>query len=228
MNVMKIAACALLIASVVGVRQAQADSYTFGAVGDSALVNFAQAVTVNGTNYNLTGTVNYTVSNITSTAIEFTVVVSNTSTTGTNQGIASTGFQITNPTISSVLLTQLTPSGDTNKFVKASTDVNAPGGFHEVEMCAYTSNNCSSAVNPKELKEGQQDTFKLAMTYLSPATSSTFSMTTSFIRFAGDLGSYTFGGTCTSNCGTLPLPSSLSIIGVGMVAWGMARRLRKS
>ncbi len=228
MNGMKVAACALLIASVVGVRQAQADSYTFGAVGDSALVGFSKAISVNGTSYNLTGTASYTVTNITSTGIAFTVVISNTSTTGTNQGIASTGFQVTDPSIKNVSFTQLSPSGDTDKFVQAKSDVNAPGGFQQVELCVYTSNNCSSATNPKELKEGKTDTFKLAMSYQTPRTSNTFTMTNSFIRFAGALGSYTFGGTCSGNCGTLPLPSSLSIIGVGMMAWGMARRLRQN
>lgn len=223
MQGIKTAAITLAVLAI-GAQQAFADSYTFGSIGDSSLVQFSQAVTYNNVNYTLTGTVNYTVSNISSTGIEFTVVVSNTSNTGTNQGISSTGFQLTSPTISSILLTQQTPSGDTNQFIKASTDVNAPGGFQNVELCAYTSANCSSATNPNTLKEGQHDTFKLAITYLSPATSSTFTMSNSFIRFAGDLGSYTFGGGCTTNCGTLPLPSSLSIIGAGMIAWGLARR----
>ena len=227
MKKIKVAVLALFL-STVWIHQAQADSYTFGAVGDSALVSFAQAVTVNGTNYNLTGTVNYTVAGITSTGIAFNVVVSNTSNTGTNQGISATGFQVTSPTVGIVALVQSFPTGDTNKFIWAASNVNAPGGFQQVELCAYTSVNCSAASNPTTLKEGKHDTFLMLMSYQTPRTSNTFTMTNSFIRFAGALGSYTFGGTCSGNCGTLPLPSSLSIIGVGMVAWGLARRLRKS
>ncbi len=227
MKKFKIAVLALFLSSV-GIHQAQADSYTFGAVGDSALVGFSQAVTVNGTNYNLTGTVNYTVAGITSTGIAFNVVVSNTSNTGTNQGISATGFQVTSPTIGSVGVIQTFPTGDTNRFIWAGSNVNAPGGFQQVELCAYTLISCTAAVNSTTLKEGKHDTFLMVMSYQTPRTSNTFTMTNSFIRFAGALGSYTFGGTCSGNCGTLPLPSSLSIIGVGMMAWGMARRLRQN
>lgn len=211
----------------IAAQQAQADSFTFSSVGQSYTANFQQAVTVSGTNYNLTGTVQYTVTSMTSTGVTFTVVVSNTSNTGTNQGIVSTGFQSSNPTLASSTLTQMGTNGlnnESNKFVSTATNVNAPGGFQNVELCAYTSNNCSSAKNPATLSEGKHDTFSVALTYLSPATSNTFTINTTFIRFAGALGSYTFG-SCNPNCGgTLPLPSSLSLIGLGMAAWGLARR----
>ena len=208
-----ICAIALLADFGLGMRDAQADSYTFNNVGDtSGTINFSQQISATQT---LTGTVSYTVAAISDTSITFNVAVSNTSTTGTNQGIVATGFQTTNPAITTATVSNPTAP---IVFTGALSDVNAPGGFNTVELCVTNGGNCPSA-NPPRLTEGQTDTFSLTLN--STANSSnTFTMTTSFIRFAGDLGSFTF--PC---CGqTVPLPSSLPLLGAGMAAWGLARR----
>jgi hypothetical protein len=208
-----------------GVQRAEADSYTFAAVGDTYTANFSHTFTCDaecasgggtlGQEYTLSGSVTYTVDAISDTGITLTTVVSNTSTTGTNEGIVTFGFDHSDPTLASASLTQLSPSGDTDVFSKVFTDVNAPE-FGTVQLCTTTAVNCASG-NPPRLLEGQTDTFQLVLAYST--TSSTFTIDTSFIRFTGDLGSYTFGSN-----GTLPAPSSLTLIGAGMLAWGMARR----
>ena len=210
-----ISALVSLLPFGIGMRAAQADSYTFNNVGDTALVSFSNP----NAPPSLTGTVSYTVSAISDTSITFNVTVANTSTTGTATGIVATGFQTTAPAITTLSITN---NNINPVFTQALSDVNAPGGFNTVELCVANGGNCPSA-NPPRLNEGASETFALTLNSVANG-SNQFVMTTSFIRFAGELGSFTFGGGPGQ---TLPVPASLPLVGAGMIAWSLARRLTR-
>ena len=214
-----ISALASLLSFGFGMRAAQADNYVFNNVGESTgNINFSFTTPANDT---LTGTINYTVTAISDGSITFNVAVDNTSTTGTNQGIVAFGFVTTTPEITTTTVSNLT---NPIVFTGALSGVNAPE-FNTVELCVHNGGNCPSAANPRLTESAGIDTFSLTLNTVANGTN-TFTMTTSFIRFAGDLGSFTFG----TNGGpgpTLPLPASLTLVGAGMIAWSLARRLTR-
>jgi hypothetical protein len=213
------AAAVMLMLSVAGVPRADAVSYTFDVVGDTTTFNFSKDVVSGGNTYTLSAAVQYELISQNSFSSTLKVTVSNTSTTGTNEGISSTGFVDSHPEILTASISQVDGTTlDTDKFVAASTYVTFPG-FSNVDLCLFTSSNCSSAATSSRLAEGKYDTFYLNLVYLG--TASSFTITDPVIRFAGDLDSHTFGSNAP-----VPEPSTVLLLGVGLLGAGMWKKRR--
>ena len=214
-----------LITCMSGVNQAGAASFTFNNVGD--MVTFNYSLDVGGGNI-LTGTTKYVASAIAGNGIILATTVTNTSTTGTNQGLKSVGFQTTDPMLSAAALTQVTPLGDTNVFSNALVDVTFPG-FQQVELCVLNGNNCSGGAQGTTLGEGQTDTFLLTLFFASsPGNPPMFTIDGPRIRYKGDLGSFTFAGNgnCGPNdpsCTSTPEPGTVLLLGTGLAGLGIWR-----
>ena len=176
------------------------------------MVTFDYSLDVGGGNI-LTGTTKYTATAIAAGGITLQAVVKNTSTTGTNQGLKSVGFQTTSPELSTVSFSQQALAGDTNVFNNALLNTTFPG-FQTVELCVLNGNNCSGGAQGTTLAEGQTDTFLLGLTFATSAgTPPSFTIDGPRIRFKGDLGSYNFAGT---NGDPIPEPSTVLLFGSGL------------
>jgi hypothetical protein len=122
-----------------------------------------------------------------------------------NYVVSAIGFN-TNPAVTASYISV------GSKFDGIGNNVNFPS-FQTIEVCAFTSNNCSSSANGQALQANSSDSFGLKLTGLfSPSlTLSTFA-----IKFAGGPeGSF-------ESQGKVPIPGTLLLFGVGfalLVAW---------
>ena len=155
----------------------------------------------------LTANATFNVTSFTSSQVDMTLTVRNTT---PNYVVSSMGFN-TNPAVTA----SLTSAGSV--FTGVANDTNFPG-FQTIEVCAFTSSNCSSSANPLALQANSQDTFGLSLTgtFSNSLTLSTFAM-----KFAGGPdGSFEVGGK-------VPLPATLLLFAGGFaafIAWNQYNR----
>lgn len=181
---------------------AQASSITFGGP-ISFQVNY-NLLTPLGAPLTATGT--YNVTSFSSTEVLMGITINNTT---PNYVLSAIGFN-TNPAVTA----SYTTTGSV--FDGVGNNVTFPG-FQTIEVCAFTSNNCSSATNPLALQPNSSDTFALKLT---GAFDQTLTLSTFAVRFAGGPeGSFT-------GAGKVPVPGTLLLFGLGFaifVGWNHYR-----
>ncbi len=151
----------------------------------------------------LTATGAFTVTSFSSTEVNLGVKISNTT---SNYVVSSIGFN-TNPAVTAAFTSPGTV------FTGIANDTNFPSVSNPIQVCAFTSSNCSSSANPLALQPGTSDTFALKLT---GAFSPSLTLSTFAIKFAGGPeGSF-------EGQGKVPVPGTLLLFGVGFVlfaAW---------
>lgn len=177
---------------------AKADS--FAVTGPSTIPLFWNFSTPLSNSLTANATMN--VSSFSSSEVLLGVTINNTT---SNYVVSSFGFN-TNPAVTA----SFTSSGAV--FDGVSNDVTFPG-FQTIEVCTFTSANCSSSTNGEALQANSGDSFGLRLTgsFGSSLALSTFAM-----KFAGGPeGSFEVAGR-------VPLPGTLLLFGAGFalfVTW---------
>lgn len=193
----------LLLCMVAFPLDAKADSFTVtGPTSFQVLYSFLTPL-----NAPLTAIGTYNVTSFSSSEVMMNVTIQNTT---PNYVVSSVGFN-TNPAVTA----SFTSAGSV--FTGVANSTNFPS-FQTIQVCAFTSNNCSSSTNNLALQPNSSDTFglKLAGVFSPSLTLSTFA-----IKFAGGPeGSFEFQGK-------VPVPGTMLLFGVGfalLVAWHQRSR----
>jgi hypothetical protein len=185
-------------------------SFTIDSAGDSQTVNWN--LDVPGGTLSAMGT--FTASAVSATTVDVLVSITNTMSLGINQGVHAIGFN-TNPAVSASLF------DPGNTFTDVANDTNFPS-FQTIEVCVFTSNNCSGGPQGGELMPGETDSFTLRLSgdFSNPPM---LTLDTFAIRFKGDLGSWNFEGN-GDNGGQVPAPAPLIVLGAGILGMWLIRR----
>jgi len=203
---------------------AQASAIQISSTGDNWTVDwFVDSSTTAGLSQDLSATSNWLVSSYSSTQIVLDVSITNTTIlTGslTNADITSFGFGVS-PNASASLLS----AGTT--FSSAGTgsgpQQNYPGGFDGIDVCIFFQ-NCSGGSAPSGLRAGETDSLQLLLT-------GNFGSTTDLlyfpVKFQTNQGSYEPGGCVEGeDCGSVPEPTILALLGIGLTLIGFAHHRR--
>jgi hypothetical protein len=157
----------------------------------------------------LTATGFFNVTSFSSTEVLMNVTINNTT---PNYVVSSVGFN-TNPAVTA----SFTSPGSV--FDGVANDTNFPS-FQTIQVCAFTSANCSSSTNLQALQPNSGDTFGLKLT---GAFDPSLTLSTFAIKFAGGPeGSFEFQGS-------VPVPGTMLLFGAGfalLVAWHVGARRR--
>ncbi len=177
---------------------AQASPITIDGITDDFVVNY-NIVTPGGDPLTATGSFNVTAFSATEATIAVTI-----NNTDSVYVVSAVGFNTTSPVTGSYTITGAKFDGS------IANDVNFPAVSNPIEVCAFTSNNCSSSTNPDALQPNSSDSFtlKLAGDFSQGLTLSTFG-----IKFAGGPEG-SFEGT-----GKVPVPGTLLLFGLGFIAF---------
>jgi hypothetical protein len=143
-----------------------------------------------------------------------TITVTNNTVDQPGEYISSFGFNSDpNPTVANFT------AGTT--FTGLSVNTNFPS-FQTVDICVYTGNNCSAAPAPNGLYAPNSDTVSMRLYGSTPFTLSDY-----VIRFAGSLGSFESQGCVAGQaCASVPEPSSLLLLGSGIIVAALLSRKR--
>jgi hypothetical protein len=186
-------------------------------VGDTFTVNFKLLPgqvdnggnVLGGTNP-LTASIVYTVDLIDLSAtgeVQFTIDISNTTTTVLNENILAIGF-FTNPEVAINSFT----GGST--FLSAAEDTNFPS-FQEIDICIFAQ-NCTGGAFSAGLAPGASDQIMISL--VGDLSVGSLRIFPSVIKFQGDLGSFEFS--------QIPEPSSLLLFFSGLLGLGYFSRRR--
>lgn len=196
---------AICILATVGLipLHAAADSFTVtGPTSFDILYSFLTPL-----NSPLTATGTYNVTSFSSSEVLMNVTIQNTT---PNYVVSSVGFNTT-PAVTA----SFTSPGSV--FDGVANDTNFPS-FQTIQVCAFTSANCSSSTNAQALQANSSDTFGLKLT---GAFSPSLTLSTFAIKFAGGPeGSFEFQGN-------VPVPGTMLLFGAGfalLVAWHQRSR----
>lgn len=202
-------------------QSAEAASYTVNSLGDSFSLSWYKDISgINGapTGTQLSANATFTVASFSSSLVEFSVSMTNTSSNNPEAGrVNSFGFNTTPNLIGGYITGGTVFDG----ISISATGQSFPGGF-KVEACAYASNNCSGGAYGDLLKVGQTDNFTFGLMSNGLFTNGLTIEGAVPIKFQGTYGSFEVG-CCNGN---LPIPSSMAVMGAGMLAWGAARRYK--
>lgn len=185
---------------------AQADSITI--TGPSSFSVAYSFLTPGGDP--LTATGSYNVTSVSSNEVHLGVTITNTT---PNYVVSSVGFN-TNPAVTA----SFTSAGSV--FTGVANGTNFPS-FQTIQVCAFTSNNCSSSANNLALQPNSTGSFALKLT---GAVSPSLTLSTFAAKFAGGPGgSFEFQGKVS-------VPGTLLFFGLGFsvfAAWHHHRLRRR-
>lgn len=187
----------LLLVAAAFAPDARADNITFNSptsfqVGYNFLTAGGDLLTATGT---------YNVTSFSSSEVLLGVTINNTT---SNYVVSSVGFN-TNPAVTA----SLTTTGSV--FGGVANDTTFPN-FQTIQVCAFTSSNCSSSANGQALQANSSDSFVLKLT---GAFNPSLTLSTFAIKFAGGPGgSFEFQGS-------VPVPGTLLLFGVGFTLFAV-------
>ncbi len=190
----------------------QVQAIQINSAGDSWTVDWlVSASTTAGLSSDLTATSNWLVTSFTSTSITLDISITNTTTLTsllTNADITTFGFGI-DPNATATILTagstfDLTGSG-------SGPQQTFPGGFKNIDICIYASGCAGGTVNDA-LHAGDTDFLQILLT--GDFSGGTADLIFFPLKFQTNQGSYAPGGS-------IPEPTVLSLLGVGLLGIGM-------
>jgi hypothetical protein len=176
---------------------AQASPITINGTGSDFVVNY-NVLTPGGDPLTATGTFDVTAFSATEATIAVTI-----NNTDSQYVVSAIGFNTSSPVTGSYTITGSTFDGS------IANDVNFPS-LQTIEICAFTSANCSSSTNGDALQPTSSDSFTLKLT---GDLSQGLTLSTFGIKFAGGPEG-SFEGT-----GKVPVPGTLLLFGAGFVVF---------
>ena len=203
-------AAALIVTEGIVPVKASADSQTITSVNDDFSVLWSKDVA--GGQLSATGF--FDVLSLSSSEIQLQITVTNTTDAALHEAVNSIGFN-TSP---SVTASYVTAGGI---FQGLGNDTNFPS-FQTIEVCAFAANNCTGGAYNSLLQSGASDTFRLLLAG-NFGTTPTLTLSAFPIKFQGDLGSYEFGATVGGPPVVTPEPSSILLLGSGLVGFAAWR-----
>lgn len=171
-------------------------------VGNTYTINWLDPTSSTGIATNLSATGTFTVKSLTSSGLLMNVTLDNTTASSFQAAILSLGMT-SSPGLSSKF------EGPSAVFTSLSDPGNFPGGFKNINICAYAGNNCNGGSINSGLQSGSDTSFELALTTSSGNLLSTGVDLSQFpVKFQTQNGSFEFGGT-SSTVPSTPEPSTL-------------------
>lgn len=201
-------AAALVVAGPV--EQADASTITVDSVGQAFDLNWTLDL---GGGDVLVTDAHVLVTALSSSSVSFNFTVTNNTVGGSNTAVHAIGFD-TNPNATSATIT----SGTYFSYVGLQQTF---PGFQTIDVCVWTSTNCTGGSQPANLAPGLTDAFVLTLggTWGTPPS---LDMSRFVIKMQGDLGSYEFEGS------VVPEPASLLLLGTGLTLAATQLRRRRS
>lgn len=198
----------------------QAQAIQINSAGDTWTVDWlVDSSTTPTLTSDLTATSTWLVDSFSSTQIMLSIDISNTTMLTpllTNADITTFGFGI-DPNATASIIT----AGSIFDMVSAGSGPQQtfPGGFKQIDVCIYAQ-GCSGGTVNDALHAGASDYIQLLLT---GDFSSGFAELLFFpAKFQTNQGSYEPGGCI--NCSSVPEPSILALLGIGLVLIGFTQR----
>lgn len=180
-------------------------------VGNSYTINWMDPTSVTGAPTNLSATGTFTVESLTSSELLLNVTLDNTTATSFQAAIVSLGMT-SSPTLSSKY------QGTSTVFTGLSDPGNFPGGFKNIDICAFSGSKCDGGGIKKGLQSGTDTSFELALSTTTGNLLSTGVDLSQFpVKFQTQTTSFEIGGTNSSTVPSTPEPSTLFLEGTGLL-----------